>query len=379
MTVVFWVSALLIGYIYLGYPLLLKLLPKRPPTYPGWGEQWPSITVLIPAFNEVEVIEKTIRNKLEQDYPSDCLEIIVISDESTDGTDERVNAIAQDDPRVKLLRQEPRQGKTAGLNRAVAQAGGELIIFSDANSQFGPGALKALVNCFSDPQVGYVTGKMVYVNETGNLVGDGCSAYMRYENTLRQLETQVSSVVGVDGGIDAVRKCLYQPMNADQLPDFVLPLTVVAQGSRVVFCPEALLEEESLSNSQSELRMRVRVSLRALWALWDMRQLFNPRRFGLFSVQLVSHKLLRYLAFIPLLLAFFVSLVLADYHWIYALAALVQLVFYGAAAFTALSAPTRNTWLNLSLYFTLINLAALIACVRFIKGDKIVIWKPRGG
>src|SRR5690606_20972471 len=159
-----------------------------------------------------------------QDYPAEKLEIIIVSDESEDGTDEIVKTTAAQDPRVRLIRQVPRQGKTSGLNIAMLDATGEIIIFSDANSHYQPDAIRQLVDCFNDPNVGYVTGKMVYVNEEGNVVGDGCSAYMKYENYLRSLESQVSSVVGVDGGIDAIRKALYQPMNADQLPDFVLPL-----------------------------------------------------------------------------------------------------------------------------------------------------------
>jgi len=379
MTAVFWLSALLLGYIYVGYPLLLKCLPKKPIKADESGGYQPSVTLLIPAYNEAAVIEAAIQNKLAQDYPKDKLEIIVISDESDDGTDDIVQRLAETDPRIRLLRQSPRQGKTAGLNWAIEQATGEILVFSDANSQFGDQALAQLVSCFADPQVGYVTGKMVYVNQEGNLVGDGCSAYMRYENHLRRLESQVGSVVGVDGGIDAMRRELYQPMNPDQLPDFVQPLKVVAQGKRVIYQDQALLQEESLSDSDSEFRMRVRVSLRAMWALWDMHQLFNPWRYGLFSLQLVSHKLLRYLAFVPLTLVLLSSLVLADHHWLYALAALAQLVFYTAAAYAALSDAGKNAFCNLAFYFSLINMAAMVASLKFLKGDKIVTWKPRGG
>lgn len=381
MQALFWLSAILVGYIYLGYPLLLRLLPKRPPVYGVEESQQPLVTVLIPAFNEAVVIESTIRNKLEQTYPADKLEIIVISDESEDGTDEIVKQLAEaeENSRIRLIRQTPRQGKTAGLNKAVAQARGDIIVFSDANSHYEQNAISALVNCFKDPEVGYVTGKMVYVNQEGNLVGDGCSAYMRYENHLRALETQVSSVVGVDGGIDAIRKDLYQNMNADQLPDFVQPLKVVSQGKRVVYCEDALLQEESLSDSSSEFRMRVRVSLRAYWAMWDMKHLFNPMNYGLFSLQIISHKLLRYLAFIPLFIALLTSLVLANHHWFYTLAALGQIMFYAAAAYAASAQATDNKWLGLAHYFSLINLASMMAFFRFAKGDKIVMWKPRGG
>ncbi len=379
MELLFWLSALLIVYIYIGYPILLRYLPKRPPVQSAGLNELPIVTILIPAFNEAAVIGQTIQNKLSQDYPSDRLEIIVISDESEDATDDIVKEIAAQDSRVRLVRQVPRQGKTSGLNLAMPHANGEIVIFSDANSHYQSDAVRQLVNCFNDPEVGYVTGKMVYVNEEGNLIGDGCSAYMKYENHLRSLEANVSSVVGVDGGIDAIRKSLYQPMNADQLPDFVLPLKVITQGKRVIYCEKALLNEESLSNSQSEFRMRVRVSLRAYWAMWDMKHLFNPFKYGLFSLQITSHKLLRYLAFIPLFLALVSNGLITGEGWLYQLTFLAQIIFYSVAAFVSLNDGTKNRWLALVNYFCLINIAAAMAFIKFIKREKIVMWKPRVG
>jgi cellulose synthase/poly-beta-1,6-N-acetylglucosamine synthase-like glycosyltransferase len=379
MELLFWLSTILVFYIYIGYPVLLRYLPKRPVVEGVAASGLPKVTILIPAYNEAAVIEKTIENKLSQDYPADLIQVIVISDESEDGTDEIVQTIAAKDSRVGLIRQVPRQGKTSGLNLAIPEAVGEIVIFSDANSHYQSNAVRQLVDCFNDPDVGYVTGKMVYVNEEGNVIGDGCSAYMKYENYLRSLEAKVSSVVGVDGGIDAIRKSLYQPMNADQLPDFVLPLKVVTQGKRVIFCENALLNEESLTNSQSEFRMRVRVSLRAYWAMWDMRHLFNPFSYGLFSLQITSHKLLRYLAFIPLFLALVSNGLITGEGWFYQLTFVLQILFYSAAAFVSLNDGTRNRWLGLANYFCLINVAAAMAFIKFIKREKIVMWKPRVG
>jgi len=379
MYLLYWVSLFLLVYIYFGYPILLRYLPKKPTFKTETLGPKPKVTVLIPAFNEAKVIRGTIENKLSQSYPQDLLEIIVISDESEDGTDDIVKEISEQDLRVKLIRQSPRQGKTSGLNLAMPLASGDIVIFSDANSHYQPNAIEQLVACFSDDSVGYVTGKMVYVNEEGNVIGDGCSAYMKYENHLRALEAQVSSVVGVDGGVDAIRKSLYQPMNADQLPDFVLPLKVVTQGKRVIFCEEALLNEESLSNSQSEFRMRVRVSLRAYWAMFDMRHLFNPFKYGLFSLQLTSHKLLRYLAFLPMVLLFISNGLLTGAGVFYVFTFLGQIIFYGLAAYVSLNDGTKNRWFALINYFCLINVAAAMAFIKFLKGEKIVIWKPRVG
>src|SRR5262249_53320633 len=146
-----------------------------------------------------------------------------------------------------------------------------------------------LVAPFADPNVGYVTGRMHYVDASGSVIGDGCTAYMRYENWLRAQETLIGSIVCVDGGVDAVRRALCEPMRPDQLPDLVLPLAVVRQHRRVVFAQQAILEEEALSDASAEYRMRVRVALRAFWALLDQRALLNPLRYPLFGWQLLSH------------------------------------------------------------------------------------------
>ena len=236
----------------------------------------PAVTILIAAYNEEDAISPTIANKLALDYPREKIEILVISDGSTDNTDEAVKQFQTDG--VCLLRQDPRAGKTAALNLAVEHAKGEILVFSDANSIYAPDALRKLVGAFADEQVGYVTGKMIYTNPDGTTVGDGCTAYMKYENALRGVESKVGSVVGVDGGIDAVRKSLYRPMRPDQLPDFVLPLMVIEQGYRVVYEPNAILRESSLQDVSDEYRMRVRVALRAFWALRDMRHLLTFAR-----------------------------------------------------------------------------------------------------
>jgi cellulose synthase/poly-beta-1,6-N-acetylglucosamine synthase-like glycosyltransferase len=243
MPFVFFVSLIGLVYIYIGYPFLIFILGKIFSKPVSKAEINIPVTILIAAYNEEGDIEATVRNKLEQEYPSDLLEIIIISDGSTDRTDEIVNSIQ--DPRVRLLRQEPRAGKTSALNMAVPHAKGEILVFSDANSISAPDALSKLIQNFSDPGVGYVTGKMVYTDPDGTIVGDGCTAYMKYENFLRRIESRLGSVVGVDGGIDAVRKKLYRPMNPDQLPDFVLPLKIVEQGYRVVYEPEAILQENA--------------------------------------------------------------------------------------------------------------------------------------
>jgi glycosyltransferase involved in cell wall biosynthesis len=341
----------------------------------------PRLTVLIAAFNEEREIGRTVANKLQQDYPAERLDVIVISDGSTDRTEAIVKDLAQGaGGRLRLLRQEPRQGKTQALNRAAAEATGEILVFSDANSIYAPDAIRRLVRSFADPSVGYVTGQMVYTNPDGSGIGEGSGAYMRYENLLRALETRLHSVVGVDGGIDAVRRELYVPMRADQLPDFV-PLNVVEQGKRVVYDPDAKVYEAALGAAADEFRMRVRVSLRALWALFDKRGLLHPLRHPLFAWQLFSHKVLRYAAFVPLagLLAF--NALAAGGHPFYSGFLALQLLAYGLAAVGPVLSQLRSVAPGMlaPYYFVLLNLACAAAFWKFLNGQRIATWKPRGG
>ena len=375
----FWFSFILLFYIYFGYPILVALLAGRKPLNVV-DQNLPAVSILIPAFNEQATIVDTLRNKAALNYPPDKLEILVVSDSSEDDTDKLVEEFAESCAiSVRLFRQNPRAGKTSGLNMIVPESTGEIIAFSDANSLWDKDALMYLVSGFSDPDVGYVTGKMVYTNPDGSLVGDGCSAYMKYENWLREKETGVGSIVGVDGGIDAMRRSLYQPLRADQLPDFVQPLKVVESGYRVVYEERAVLKEDALSDDDSEYRMRVRVSLRAMWALKDMIGLFNPVRYGLFSWQLVSHKLLRYLAFIPMLILLVLNpLFLAD-GGLYVLLCVAQLAFYLLACAGYKGMLGNLGILKTPYYFLLINIAAAQAFLKFCRGEKQVIWTPRVG
>jgi cellulose synthase/poly-beta-1,6-N-acetylglucosamine synthase-like glycosyltransferase len=371
----FWTSVASIVYAYLGYPLTLMLF-KRRASRDSRVPILPSVTVVIAAHNEVGHIAATIQNKLAQDYPAELLDVVVVSDGSADGTDESVARFVSE--RVALLRQEPRQGKTAALNRALAVARGDIVIFSDANSIYQPSAIRELVAAFDDPAVGYVTGTLIYSAPGQAAVGQGSGRYMQYENWLRGLESKVGSVVGVNGGIDAVRRRLYEPMAADQLPDFVLPLCVVRQGYRVVYQPAAVAHEEALAHQIDEFRMRVRVSLRALHGLWDMRGLLHPR-FGLFAFQLLVHKLARYLLFVPMAAAFLCTLLLAGRPEFVVLLVL-QLAFYSLAVVGWTSGGRiRFLPVFLPFYFCLLNGAAAVAVGRFLRGQRQVTWTPRKG
>jgi cellulose synthase/poly-beta-1,6-N-acetylglucosamine synthase-like glycosyltransferase len=377
--VVFWCLFVAVLYVYVGYPLAVFLLAGVCRRRVRTGPCEPRVSILIAAHNEEVCIARTIENKLALDYPREKLEVIVVSDGSTDRTEEIVRRYASRG--VKLLRQVPRYGKTAALNQAVSRAAGEVLVFSDANSMYEHDALRRLVENFHDPTVGYVTGKLMYVTPDGATIGNGCSLYMKYENFLRLQETQIGSIVGVDGGIDAIRRSLYRTMKSDQIPDFILPLRVVEQDYRVVYEPRAIQSEEAHTSSEGEYRMRVRVSLRSLWALKDMKHLLNVARYGLFSWQLLSHKVLRYQAFAMLMLMYAVNAALWTAGPLYQATLLLQTVVYalGYLGYRLDRRGRPTKYLMLPYYFALINVASGHAFLKFLTGRKQVIWIPRAG
>lgn len=379
--IAFWLALCVGIYPYVVFPVLAAMVGALRRRKVRSGSFEVRTSVVIAAHNEAACIEQTVRNKLAQQYPARLLEVIVVSDGSSDGTDDVLRRLAAEDPRLQWVRQDPRAGKSAALNIAVARASGDIVVFSDANSLYDPQAVSRLVRNFADPEVGYVTGKMIYRSRDGSIAGDGCSAYMRFENWLRVQETRIGSIVGVDGGIDAMRRSLFRGLRADQLPDFVTPLQVVAQNFRVIYEPAAVLEEDALDDNTSEFRMRVRVSLRALWALRDCADLLSFRRHPLFAWQLWSHKLLRYFAFLPLALALLLVIPLAVLEPVYRvlfLSAGVLLLAATAAVLLRLGGATARAG-RFAQYFVLLNAACAVAAVRFARGERITVWKPRTG
>lgn len=379
MEIVFWILLFLIVYPYLIYPLAMLVLGLIRPRKVKRGTYLPTVTILIPAYNEVSYIGATIQNKINLGYPQDKLQIFVISDASVDGTDDVVASFA--DQGVTLLRREGRKGKAAALNAAVHLARGEILVFSDANSLFGPNALHRLVENFADPEVGYVTGSLSFIMDNNHLSGGGVNAYMRYENMVRRIETTSGSIIGVNGGVDAIRKELYVDTPQHLITDLILPLTVIARKYRVIFDPSVTAVEAPNSEIASEFRMRIRVALRAMQGLAHMRGLLNPLSHPLESFRLISHKVLRYLGFIFMITAIISNAVLARGSEFYYVLLWLQIAVY-SLAFLGLS-PNLPQWLKrftaIPSYLLLSNTAFAIATFRFLRGDSMAIWRPRAG
>lgn len=376
--VVFWGAVFAILYPYIIYPVLIALAGAIRPHIVRRRAWTPRVTVLIAAHNEAGCIAATIANKLEQDYPQDRLQIIVISDGSTDGTDTIAGGFAARG--VQLIRRDRREGKAAALNEGMQYARGDIVVFSDANSLFARDAIRRMVENFADPAVGYVTGNLHFDVRGNTATGDGNNAYMSYENLLRVLETRVGSVIGVNGGVDAIRRSLYKEIPNHLITDFVLPLHVIGRSRRVVYDERVCAHEMSNETIESEFRMRVRVALRALQGLMYMRRLLNPLHYPGTALRLISHKLLRYLAFVFLPVAFVSNLMLIA-EPVYAALFGAQVLIYVLAVIGLRPGLSRvlHRLTVVPAYFLVTNVAFTIATIKFLAGQTMATWQPRAG
>jgi cellulose synthase/poly-beta-1,6-N-acetylglucosamine synthase-like glycosyltransferase len=377
MQVCFWSGAALLFYTYAGYPLLLALV-SRWRARPVRRAQWtPSVSVIITAYNEERDLTAKLENTLLLDYPADKLEIIVASDCSTDRTDEIARQYSLSG--VRLCRQAERLGKTSAQNMAVEQARGEVILFSDATTLYNRDVLRVMLPNFADETVGCVAGRLVYVDPSSSSVGQGARSYWNYETFLKRHESRVCSLIGASGCLYAVRRSAYVPMYPEACSDFLIATKMVEQGLRAVYEPAAVCTEETNKRTDKELRMRVRVITQTFTDLWRHRAMMNPFRSGFYAVQLISHKVLRYLVPFFLLIILFSSLALAPHSLLYALVALAQICFYLAAGLSWLMESRgfrRNRLLALPQYFVLANLASLIAFYKFLSGERYARWEP---
>jgi len=377
MAAVFWISLFLIAYPYAIYPFVLVVWGRVRARPVARAAIEPTVSVLIPAYNEADVIAATLAAMTAQDYPKERLQILVVSDCSDDGTDDIVRTFA--DRGVELLRQTERGGKALGLNAAVKRASGEIVVFCDANARFAPGAVRSLVQNFADPSVGYVTGKLTVASEGGVASGNG-DAYLRFEEGLRAAETRVGSVIGVNGGCDAIRRALYSDIPKELITDFVLPLRVIAAGKRVVFDPQAASLEDGNEELQSEFSMRVRVALRALQGLVHMRRLLNPLRYPAASFCIFSHKVVRYMAFVFLATALLSNVALAIGSPFYRGLLVAHLAVYALAACGLAGLGRRLGLLAVAPAYLLMSYSAFaVATWRFLRGQTMATWKPRAG
>ncbi|HKR01586.1 MAG TPA: glycosyltransferase family 2 protein [Pyrinomonadaceae bacterium] len=374
--IIFWSSAAALLYTYVGYPVLVALVSRLRPRAVRRQECEPKVSVIITAYNEERDLRAKLENTLALSYPPELLEIIVASDCSSDRTDEIAREFAARG--VRLHRQTERLGKTAAQNAAVELAQGEIILFSDATTLYQPDVLRAMMPSFADPTVGCVAGRLVYVDPEDTSVGHGARSYWGYETFLKRHESRACSLIGASGCLYAVRRSAYVPLYHEACSDFIIATKMVEQGLRAVYEPGAVCTEETNRRAGKELKMRVRVIAQTFTDLWRHRRMLNPLRSGFYAVELLSHKVMRYLVPFFLILILAASAVLAPGSRFYLLALVAQLACYGAALLSWVleRAGVRSRLLSLPQYFVLANVASLVAFYKFLRGERYARWEP---
>lgn len=369
---IFWTSVAALAYVYAGYPLLLALLRPFSRRSVLKSDIEPTVCLFIAANDEAEVIEAKLRNSLDLDYPPARLSVIVASDGSVDGTNEIVRAFAPHG--VTLLEFEVRRGKIAAINEGIRSVDCEIVVFSDANTFLDRGAIRALVRNFADEAIGAVSGDVILVGDRAALAASE-DLYYRYERWLQRAESEIGSMLGVDGALYAIRRELFQPPPADTiLDDMAIPMAVVRAGRRVVFEPAAVAHERGSDSASEEFARKARVVAGAVQFLLRRDSSVPPSRFQVLAA-LISHKALRWLSPVFAGLALGSSIVLAPTSSLFFTAAAVQLVFLALGLLGCIPVVRRVSPFGLAHYFWLVQTAAAVGFVRGMFGRQSVAWR----
>jgi cellulose synthase/poly-beta-1,6-N-acetylglucosamine synthase-like glycosyltransferase len=365
--IVFWVALGLLLWTHVGYALAAGLAARVRRRDVQKADVVPPVSIVVAAHDEEDVIERRVRNLLELDYPPHKLEVVVASDASSDRTDEIVAALAESDPRVRLVRC-PRGGKVAAQNRGVRESSGEIVGFSDANAVWEPGALRALVANFADPAVGYVTGRATYEAADGtNREG----VYWRLELWVREQESRLGSVTAGNGPIYAVRRSDWVDLEPWCGHDLGLPYLMVRQRRRAVYEPDAVSVEKPSRDLEDEYRRKVRM-LRGAWVhvfTGGMLRGVGP----LYFVELFSHRFLRYASGLLHVVLLATSVALVGEGWVYRVALAAQLAWLVLAAAGRLRLPIPGA--GLAYYYFLVTWATLAGLARYVRFGPPLLWE----
>lgn len=369
---IFWASGVLIVYPYFGYPVLLYLLTVFSNNPVKRGLVQPPVTIIIAAYNEEQKIEDKIENTLSLNYPSEKKEIIVASDGSTDRTNQIVSAYK--DKGIILVVLPKHKGKESAQWEAIKVATKEILVFTDTSTMIERDSLLHIVSNFHDPTVGCVSSEDLVMTDKGESDGEGF--YVKYEMLLRRLESQVNSLVGLSGSFFAVRRELCREWSTDVDSDFITVFRALKKGFRAVSDPTVVGSYKTVSSPDREFNRKVRTVLRGISGLACHIEVLNPFRHGLFSFQVMSHKLLRWL--VPLfMVCFFVSNMMLIgnnpfYNWLFA----AQVVFYFMSILGLLIRKfSRNMLFKISAFYVLVNISIVVAWIKYFLGHRVTQWE----
>ncbi|XGC79498.1 glycosyltransferase family 2 protein [Bdellovibrio bacteriovorus] len=374
--ILFWILFVAICLHYVGFGLIVMVLAKLFPKKHKTADITPSVSFIIAAYNEERIIREKILNDLKLDYPKDKLEIIVVSDGSSDSTPLVVKEFASQG--VIGLHEAPRKGKTAALNRAVSLAKGDILIFSDANSMFRPDAIKKLVRHFADESIGGVCGRKSVLTHGERKASLGDNLYWHYESALKQAESHLGSIPTADGEIFALKRSLYSQVPAEFInDDLVITFNILEQGKRVIYDQEAITEEQASITLKDDFNVKSRMVYGGIQVIAAYKKLLFPLK-SWFGFQFFIHKTLRYFMWALLASIYTFSAALTPVHWFYEVFFFLQTAFYFMAfAGYVLDKNGKKTGpLYLPYYYCNVNLAAAKGYLFYLKQRSTVdIWK----
>jgi len=384
----FWGLIFVVFYAYLGYGICLycfiriKRFFKKPETLISRESELPNVVFIVAAYNEADYIEEKIKNCLLFDYPKDKIEFWFV----TDGSDDQTPALVEQYPTlpgqtIKLFHSPVRKGKIAAVERIMAFVEAPITIFTDANTDVNPQAIRNMVRHYADPNVGAVAGeKRIALGETGDATGAGEGIYWKYESLLKKWDSELYSTIGAAGELFSIRTNQYRHVPQDTLiEDFVLTMGVAMRGYKIVYEPDAYAVESSSASISEELKRKIRIAAGALQAVWRLRSLLNPFKFGILSFQYLSHRVLRWtLAPLALPTIFFLNILLAKHGALaYKAVLFCQITFY---LFALLGYLFERKQLKIKAffvpyYFCVMNYAMYRGFFRLMAGRQSVVWE----
>lgn len=375
MQLLFWIAVFGALYSYFIYPLVLMALPARPAHRDArTTADLPRLSLIVTVHNEAARIEEKLKNSLALDYPRALLDIIIASDCSTDTTEDIVRSHA--DQGVRLVRADEHRGKEYAQWLAISAAEGDILVFSDAATQIPNDALRLIADKFADPDIGAISSEDRFITDDGEVAGEG--AYVKYEMWLRGLESRHAGLVGLSGSFFAARKEICQNWDTQSPSDFNTALNCNRQGFRSISCPDILGYYKDIKDPQREYQRKVRTIIRGLTSISRQSEVLNPAKFGLFSLQVWSHKIMRWAVPWFLALLLLSNLALATSHWFYFLSLVAQLGAYGVvfAAWRNPSLLQKSSLIKLAYFFFQVNFAIAHATLAFFSGRRMTVWTP---
>jgi cellulose synthase/poly-beta-1,6-N-acetylglucosamine synthase-like glycosyltransferase len=384
MIILFWICLFLIFYTFLGYGVLLYLIIRvkrlfKSPFIFHANTPLPSVTLLIAAFNEEDLIKEKVENCLALDYPKEKIQIIFITDGSSDRTPEFIAAFKD----IELLHENVRAGKMAAIKRAIPYIKGEITVFTDANTFLNTLAIKELVKHYQNPKVGAVAGeKRIMVDQVADASAAGEGFYWKYESALKKWDYELYSNVGAAGELFSIRTNLYQPVESDTIiDDHMIAMRIAEKGYLIAYEPAAYAMETASADSKEELKRKVRIAAGGIQSILRLKKSANPFYNPILTFQYISHRVLRW-AITPwlMLLVLLLNTIICiqnPHLWIYQIILLGQIIFYTASILGYLleSKKIKVKVLFIPFYFSMMNYAAMAGAIRYFKGKQSAAWE----